>query len=944
MSNDPPKPMSDEDVVALAKEAIEASREDLKRRSVADTPGSGKDLQQQPGITIDLGHKNIVRLPEEVIDVIRVEIERLALSHNNLSNLPQRLPECHRLRYLNVRYNSMREIPPPILQMTSLEILDVSKNKIRVIPDEIANLTSLKVLAIQKNKIEKLPICLGDISSLQVLKLDGNPISFPPPDVCTIKDNTPSPSNENEKDAVIATQVKKYMRSFLTREKLRIESEEDESVNKMGFSCANSCYSESNVATPRPSKRVSSGRFPVKPSISNLDVFGDARPDSPGIPPPIPTRSHYRVQSQQNSNATRRPVISPLMIGSSNERNRSQSEGAGSATIRVKRMGIYTHKTPDLGAVDELRRNSHFRGFSQGYPTPGGSFANGISGPATAAVVGENGTQRTLANRPLSDLLEHKRRSRAPDVVVEAAKSFLYAMSQLHDTVLNMMRAIKRDRIKEGFRKKEDFPRRFTIAYLQIRNLGELLRKFDTLAEEDEEEAQKLSGLIHQACLRSLSNFMLVNLSIAENARDIARDGDPRFIRSFLLLQQGSLIELRNACSVLGMDFKDATKPIRKVQDHGRSVSTTQMSRPLVVRRFQAAPQQRLAPPYQMPPPVSLNSNESSRTNTLTSISAATPRSGESFATLATSAVSRTNTMQSTFDDPDEEAQFERIYIKLRTACEYSMENIPHIQRHLRKTYELEKREFDSEDPKMKVLGNLIEKSDFVYSMAWALTKRLSQIKLKDPVARSQHDFWQQCTTYIKAWGDLATATTGEARRMGLLNEDLKLLMKPLHRAVKDASLVINASSWSHLALAANTPASGVPTITTSSNHTSTTSGTMGPPSALPSLTSKIQPPKFFTKPLAASISAPGPAFPGPINTALTPSISSFTPQQYSAQGYVTPVPATPLSAALGAAAQATVPNTPNQVAGSGGQHTGPFAGNVFERADRLLQAHQRRI
>jgi RAM signalling pathway protein len=522
------------------------------------------------------------------------------------------------------------------------------------------------------------------------------------------------------------------------------------SVNKIVFSRANSCYSESNVATPRPSKRVSSGRFPVRPSISGLDIFGDAKPDSPGIPPPIPTRSHYRVQSQQNSNAARRPVIPPLTIGSSNERNRSQSEGAGSATIRAKRMGIYTRKTADLGAVDELRRNSHFRGFSQGYVLSGGGFGNGTSGPATVGGIGDNGTQRTIANRPLSDLLEHKRRSRAPDVVVEAAKSFLYAMSQLHDTVLNMLRALKRDRLKEGLRKKEDLPRRFAIAYLQIRNLGELLHKFDTLAEEDEEEAQKLSDSIHQACLRSLSHFMFINLSIAENAREIARDGDPRFLRSFLLLQQGSLIELRNACSVLGVDFKDAARPTRKIQDHGRSESTAQIPRPLVVRRFQPPPQQRLAPPYQMPPPVSLNSNESSRTNTLTSISAATPRSGESFATLASSAVSRTNTMQSTFDDPDEEAQFERIYIKLRTACDFSMENIPHIQRHLRKAYELEKREFDSEDPKMKVLANLIEKSDFVYSMAWALTKRLSQIKLKDPIARSQHDFWQQCTTYIK--------------------------------------------------------------------------------------------------------------------------------------------------------------------------------------------------
>jgi hypothetical protein len=184
---------------------------------------------------------------------------------------------------------------------------------------------------------------------------------------------------------------------------------------------------------------------------------------------------------------------------------------------------------------------------------------------------------------------------------------------------------------------------------------------------------------------------------------------------------------------------------------------------------------------------------------------------------------------------------------------------------------------------------------------------------------------------------------------MGLLNEDLKLLMKPLHRAVKDASLVINASSWSHLALAANTTGGG----------TTTTSGTMGPPS-LPSLTSKTQPPKFFTNKSQAASSGGGggggePSFPGPINTALTPSVSSFAPQ-YSAQGsagpsasalgYITPVPATPLSAALGAAAQATVPNTPNQVPpGPGGQHTGPFAGNVFERADRLLQqVPQRRI
>lgn len=36
---------------------------------------------------------------------------RLALSHNSLGDLPPRLSECSRLRYLNVRYNALKDIP-----------------------------------------------------------------------------------------------------------------------------------------------------------------------------------------------------------------------------------------------------------------------------------------------------------------------------------------------------------------------------------------------------------------------------------------------------------------------------------------------------------------------------------------------------------------------------------------------------------------------------------------------------------------------------------------------------------------------------------------------------------------------------------------------------------------------------------------------------------------
>ncbi|CAO2658768.1 Nn.00g064910.m01.CDS01 [Neocucurbitaria sp. VM-36] len=917
MSNDAPTPISDDEVVALTKAAFEQSRQDLNHRTAAET--TPRDIaQQQPGITIDLGHKNIARLPDEVIDVIRVEIERLALSHNLLSTLPLRLVECKRLRYLNVRYNAMREIPDAILEMTSLEILDVSRNKIRSIPPKIANLTSLKVLAIAKNKIEELPVCLGEINSLQVLKLDGNQLVFPPPDVCTIKDNAPSPANENERDAVIATQVKRFMRQHASRERqrvelerLRVESSGDES------------WTESNPETPRPSKRAYGGRFPVRPSIGNIDGFSDGKADSPGLPPPpIPTRSHFRVASSTSNGAAKRPPLSPLVLtNGNNERNRSQSEGAGLSTHRQKRMGIYTNKASELGSVDELRRTSHFRGFSQGIVIPANTGANGLSGPATAVGYGDTGTVRSLANRPLSDVREHRRGSRAPDIVVEAAKNFLYAVSQLHDCVSHMVRSIKLTaKTKEALRRKEDFYRRYSTTYLNIRALNEVLHKFDRLVEEDEEDAQKLSKSVYMYALRCLDSFMSISLSIAENRTEITQNANAHIMRTFLFLQQGSLIEMRNACSVLGAQFKDASAASRRPS--GADAGATVRARPWRVRRLQASPPQRNG--YQMPPPVVLHSNDNSRSNTLTSISAATPRSGESFSTMAPS-MSRSSTLNSSFDEADEDAQFDRVYSKLRNASDSCRTSIPQITRLMREQFDLLRRDLDSEHPRIKALASLIEKSNEVQQMTIPLASRLSQMQLKDSYTRSQPEFWQQCMGFIKAWQELAVAYTQQGKDHKLLSGDVKQLMKPLHKTVKDASLAINDSPWSHL--------------------TSNNPGLMGPPT-LSSFTSRTQPPRYLNRPTGTMTTGVGASFPGPINTSLPAVASAFSSQPWSTTslgsqgsgGYGTPVPATPLSAALGAAAQATVPNTPRLPSQSSNTL------NVFERADRLLSQTSRRV
>jgi hypothetical protein len=410
-------------------------------------------------------------------------------------------------------------------------------------------------------------------------------------------------------------------------------------------------------------------------------------------------------------------------------------------------MGIYTtNKTSELGSVDELKRTSHFRGFSQGIVVPANSLANGMSGPATAIGYGDTGTVRSLANRPLSDVREHRRGSRAPDIVVEAARNFLYAISVLHDCISHMVQSVRLTaRNKESLHRKEDFYRRYQKTSLDLRALNDVLGKFDSLVEEDEEDAERLSRSVYVYTLRCLDSFMSISLSVAENRIEITQNANPRIVRTFLLLQQGTLIELRNGCAVLGAQFKEAT--VKSQRPSGMDTATVRARQPKV-RRFPTSPPHRNGP-YQMPPPVILHSNDNSRSNTLTSISAATPRSGDSSFTLATT-MSRSSTMTSNFDEGDEDTQFGRVYQKLRNACDSCNASIPQITQLLREQLELLRREIDVEHPRIRALADLIDKSNEVQQVTMPLSRRLYQMQPQDSYTRSQPEFWQHCMGFIK--------------------------------------------------------------------------------------------------------------------------------------------------------------------------------------------------
>lgn len=64
-------------VVALAKEAM---RNALEENQTKAAEASGVSTELKPGVTIDLSHKQIQRFPEEVVDIIKNELERYFLS------------------------------------------------------------------------------------------------------------------------------------------------------------------------------------------------------------------------------------------------------------------------------------------------------------------------------------------------------------------------------------------------------------------------------------------------------------------------------------------------------------------------------------------------------------------------------------------------------------------------------------------------------------------------------------------------------------------------------------------------------------------------------------------------------------------------------------------------------------------------------------------------
>jgi hypothetical protein len=595
----------------------------------------------------------------------------------------------------------------------------------------------LKVLSIQKNRIEDLPLCLADMSTLQVLKLDGNPVRFPPKEILQAQATTPPNGGivkESElSDFQVTSQIKRFLKQKAAMDRSETESGGEESSE--------------GTETPRAIKRVMSGRFPIK--VNGTDI-PDLRSPALTRAPPIPSRSHQRGLSQQNA-ALRRPGVMPLTIGNSNERLRSNSEGLLQASRersersdRSRRMGIVTKKPSELVTVEEMKLNrySHLRGLSHGSALHG----NGVNGstisrsPASPA---DSMVQRGTYVRRLSSLPERKRESSSADPFIEGAQGILFALSQVHPLIQSLV-GLARD----GTNKRTSLERVFYSATTQVEELDRDIERYITYSEEDEEISPRTNEIVHSACVASVSAYVHVCTLLSINVDTLLNNGDPRYIRTLLLSIYGSLAEVRNAATCL-FSAKSQVPRLQAVIEDNMQSTPRDMSSVPTRDRSATTPRSRSATVVQHPTTLRVATDSSrvpflrngGRSATMTSSSSATPRSGESFASSATSS-------RAGMDFTEEDRLFDRIFLCLQQSSDTAVQTLPAVHSHFVAAMRTSIQQGDPDQLK-QYWQLLLQKCSVALQNAELLKARLSLIKLKEPGIRTQTAFWELCNTFM---------------------------------------------------------------------------------------------------------------------------------------------------------------------------------------------------
>ena len=834
------------------------------------------------------------------------------------------------------------------------------------------------------NRIDELPPELAEMSKLQILKVAENPLRFKLKKVIEAKEaeTIPLEMNKNEREIAVTAEIKRYLRDTQPI----VTPVETEPGTEFG---------ENVLDTPKPLRSVPSSRFPVKPSINGIEVTPDLTVKSPGNskPPPIPTRSHYRIASGQNGNIIRRPTISPLVSGGEQKSSSSESVLQASAAARSKRMGMMRKEKSDLEPVEEIRNNrvSHLRGVSHGsvLRSRSSNAASPASGLASPVSPKDGGKQRSVYIKRLSSLPEQKQEPHWRSPVIEGAKGILYALYQIHPHIFGLISVIKgRDS------KRTSLELMYYNASSHVDRLNEALEQADSLEKFDEGAVDRAESTVQRDCASCIMAYSHVVSQLQENVRRIVAGADARYVRTLMHLLYGSMIEIKNAVKSFNVKIRLQETPARHNPVKGLQIIEGEFSPPTGVTRSSTPTKPRpgtaLRPgarlrsdtAFQHPIPKStadylpnqyylqsqnglplqgplhpygastmanpygsnaffphtsgsvnsaadcflgLRSRSNSRSTTAMTLTNSsmvssmtnTPRSGESFNLPVFQNPPRVNPMTG-LSDAQEESTFELIFRALSRAYDSALQALPIACRQFARHAELAEEERGLKEVR-EVWNNLVWRCKACLEVSESLHLRLINMKVKDTTNNGRNDrsFWQLTKSFTQSFIDLV-AEMKEAKSLRLLSQDIVIILRPVQKASRDAVQLIDASPWAHLTEAGSQPLA--PLVTNGVMNGYYPNGLQGAHTGYANGFHQYQ-----QYPMHQSNASPQ-----------VPSLSSVQAAMQGVSPSSVALPATPLSAALGPAAQATIPSTPASAYGDSF-----FRGDVFARADAVLNMQQ---
>lgn len=136
----------------------------------------------------DFSSKILYDMPKSSKNMIN--LLKLNLYNNRLTQLPQAISSYKNLIYLNLSSNKLTTLNQAIGNNRNLKRLNINKNQLTTLPEEIGRLKNLERLFLRNNDIKNIPVTIGNLHSLVELDLSFNDLDTLPEEIAALKNLT----------------------------------------------------------------------------------------------------------------------------------------------------------------------------------------------------------------------------------------------------------------------------------------------------------------------------------------------------------------------------------------------------------------------------------------------------------------------------------------------------------------------------------------------------------------------------------------------------------------------------------------------------------------------------------------------------------------------------------------------------------------------------------